>query len=53
MPRACKKNKIENLEKVLESQTKLIIIELIDMSGKLEKHFKESKTLMIPKALCV
>ena len=33
------KDKIENLEKELESETKLINIKLIDMSDKLEETY--------------
>ena len=49
MPIACEKKKIENLEKELESQTKLFNIKLNDMqsafggiSDKLEKSYTQS-----------
>ena len=39
------KDKIENLEKELESQTKLINIKLINMSDGLKKHINETNEL--------
>ena len=39
-----RKRKIENLEKDLESQTKLVNIKFMDMSNNLEKRFNENNT---------